>query len=31
MELIYEKIDSDVAKWLRKNAPAPKHGRNYYQ
>jgi hypothetical protein len=31
MELIYEHLDSDIAEWLRKNAPAPRHGQNYHQ
>lgn len=31
MELIYEKLDPDVAKWLKEHAPAPKHGQNYHQ
>ena len=31
MELIYEKLDADVAKWLKEHAPAPKHGQNYHQ
>ena len=31
MELIYEKLDADVAKWLKENAPAPRHGQNYHQ
>lgn len=26
MELIYENLDSDVAKWLKEHAPAPRHG-----
>lgn len=30
-ELIYEKLDSDVAKWLKEHAPAPRHGQNYHQ
>ena len=30
-ELIYEYLDPDVAQWLRDNAPAPMHGRNYHQ
>jgi P63C domain len=30
-ELVYEYMDPDVAKWLRENAPAPKHGQNYHQ
>jgi hypothetical protein len=31
MELIYEKLDPDVAEWLKKNAPSPKRGQNYHQ
>jgi len=31
MELIYEKLDPDVAQWLKENAPAPRHGQNYHQ
>ena len=31
MELVYEYLDPDVAKWLKENAPAPKHGQNYHQ
>lgn len=31
MELIYEKLDPDVAKWLKEHAPAPKYGQNYHQ
>lgn len=31
MELVYEYLDKDVAKWLKDNAPAPKHGQNYHQ
>jgi hypothetical protein len=31
MELVYEYLDRDVAKWLKENAPAPKHGQNYHQ
>ncbi len=31
MELIYEKLDPDVANWLRKNAPEPRYGQNYHQ
>jgi hypothetical protein len=30
-ELIYDYLDSDVADWLRKNAPKPRHGQNYHQ
>lgn len=30
-ELIYEKLDPDVAKWLKEHAPAPRHGQNYHQ
>jgi hypothetical protein len=31
MELIYEKLDADVATWLKENAPMPRHGQNYHQ
>ncbi|MDH3668823.1 MAG: P63C domain-containing protein [Paracoccaceae bacterium] len=31
MELVYEKLDPDVAKWLKEHAPKPKHGQNYHQ
>lgn len=31
MELVYTYLDKDVAKWLKDNAPAPKHGQNYHQ
>jgi hypothetical protein len=31
MELVYEYLDKDVADWLRKNAPRPRHGQNYHQ
>ncbi len=31
MELIYEYLDADVAKWLKENAPEPIHGQNYHQ
>ena len=31
MELVYEYLDKDVAKWLKENAPTPRHGQNYYQ
>ena len=30
-ELVYEYMDSDVAQWLRENAPKPRHGQNYHQ
>lgn len=30
-ELIYDYLDPDVSQWLRENAPAPKHGKNYHQ
>lgn len=30
-ELVYEKLDADVAKWLKEHAPAPRHGQNYHQ
>lgn len=31
MELVYEYLDPDVAKWLKENAPEPRHGQNYHQ
>ncbi len=31
MELVYEYLDKDVAKWLKENAPTPKKGQNYHQ
>ncbi len=31
MELVYEYLDKDVADWLRKNAPKPRHKENYHQ
>lgn len=31
MDLIYEKLDPDVAKWLKEHAPTPRHGQNYHQ
>lgn len=31
IELVYEHLDEDVAKWLKENAPAPRHGLNYHQ
>ena len=31
MELVYGYLDADVAKWLKDNAPSPKHGQNYHQ
>lgn len=31
MDLIYQKMDPDVAKWLKEHAPAPRHGQNYHQ
>jgi hypothetical protein len=30
-ELVYDNLDSDVAQWLRDNAPKPRHGQNYHQ
>lgn len=30
-ELIYDYLDPDVAEWLRRNAPKPRHGQNYHQ
>jgi hypothetical protein len=29
--MIYDYLDADVADWLRKNAPKPRHGQNYHQ
>ena len=31
MELVYEYLDKDVAKWLKENAPTPRKGQNYHQ
>jgi hypothetical protein len=31
MELVYGYLDPDVAKWLKENAPKPRHGQNYHQ
>jgi len=31
MELIYEYLDADVAKWLKENAPTPIAGQSYHQ
>jgi hypothetical protein len=31
MELVYEYLDPDVARWLKENAPKPEHGQNYHQ
>jgi len=31
MELVYEYLDTDVAQWLKDNAPTPRHGQNYHQ
>ena len=31
MELVYEYLDPDVAAWLKKHAPEPRHGQNYHQ
>lgn len=31
MELVYDYLDPDVAKWLKDNAPAPRKGQNYHQ
>jgi len=31
LELIYEYLEPEVIDWLRKNAPAPRHGQNYHQ
>jgi P63C domain len=31
MELVYEYLDPDVAKWLKENAPKPQGGQNYHR
>lgn len=31
LELIYDAMDPDVAKYLKENKPKPKHGMNYHQ
>jgi hypothetical protein len=31
MELVYQYLDEDVARWLKSNAPSPRHGQNYHQ
>jgi len=31
MDLVYDYLDHDVAQWLKDNAPAPRHGKNYHQ
>lgn len=31
MEIIYEYLDPDVAKWLKEHAPRPQKGQNYHQ
>lgn len=31
MELVYGYLDPDVAEWLKKHAPKPRHGLNYHQ
>ena len=31
MEIIYQYLDPDVAKWLKEHAPKPQHGQNYHQ
>lgn len=31
MELVYSYLDTDVAQWLRENAPKPIKGQNYHQ
>jgi hypothetical protein len=31
MELIYEALDPDVARWLKEHNPTPTHGKNYHQ
>ena len=30
-ELVYQYLDPDVARWLKENAPEPRHGQNYHQ
>ena len=30
-DLVYEYLDPDVTDWLKKNAPQPRHGRNWHQ
>lgn len=30
-ELVYGYLDKDVYEWLKRNAPAPRHGQNYHQ
>jgi P63C domain len=30
-ELIYGYLDAEVTKWLKENAPKPRHGQNYHQ
>jgi hypothetical protein len=30
-ELVYQYLDEDVARWLKENAPKPRHGQNYHQ
>lgn len=30
-ELVYSYIDPDVYRWLKENAPKPRHGTNYHQ
>ena len=31
MELIYDALDPDIAKYLKDNKPKPYHGQNYHQ
>lgn len=31
MELIYDALDPDIARYLRENKPKPYHGQNYHQ
>lgn len=31
MELVYQYLDEDVARWLKANVPSPRHGANYHQ
>ena len=30
-ELVYQYLDEDVYRWLKENAPTPRHGQNYHQ
>ena len=31
IELIYDALDPDIARYLRENKPPPRHGLNYHQ